>query len=72
MLSAFALFHFLFLGVEYLFDNMMAFVTTPDGVVMAQSYLLGANVLGFLLYPAAGIWQSWLEFHTRQGYCYSF
>ena len=56
MLSAFALFHFLFLGVEYLFDNMMAFVTTPDSVVMAQNYLLGANVLGFLLYPAAGRW----------------
>ena len=46
-----ALFNFLFLGTEYLFDNMMAYVTDPGNVVLAQSYILGASVIGFLLFP---------------------
>lgn len=45
-----ALFNFLFLGTEYLFDNMMAYVTDSKGVVLAQSYILGASVIGFLLF----------------------
>ena len=32
---------------------MMALVTGPEQVVTAQGYILGASVLGFLLYPAA-------------------
>ena len=44
------IFYFVFLGAEYYFDNMMAFVTDADGVVLAQSYVLGSSVLGFLLY----------------------
>lgn len=44
------IFYFVFLGAEYYFDNMMAFVTDADGVVLAQSYILGSSVLGFLLY----------------------
>lgn len=46
-----ALFNFLFLGTEYLFDNMMARVTGSENVVLAQSYVLGASVIGFLLFP---------------------
>lgn len=46
-----ALFNFLFLGTEYLFDNMMAHVTGSENVVFAQSYVLGASVIGFLLFP---------------------
>lgn len=46
-----ALFNFLFLGTEYLFDNMMVHVTGPENVVLAQSYVLGASVIGFVLFP---------------------
>lgn len=45
-----ALFNFIFLGTEYLYDNMMAYVTDAQGVVIAQSYILGASVIGFLLF----------------------
>lgn len=50
---ALAFFNFVFLGTEYLFDNMMALVTGPEQVVAAQGHILGSSVLGFLLYPAA-------------------
>lgn len=46
-----ALFNFLFLGTEYLFDNMMAYAVDSEGVVLAQSYILGASVLGFVIFP---------------------
>lgn len=45
-----AFFYFVFLGTEYLFDNRMALCTDPAGVVLAQSYILGVSVLGFLAY----------------------
>lgn len=48
---ALALFSFIFLGTEYMFDNMMAYVTDAEGVVTAQSYILGASVIGFLIFP---------------------
>ncbi len=48
---ALAFFSFVFLGTEYLFDNMMSYVTNADGVVIAQGYILGISVIGFLLYP---------------------
>ena len=51
---ALALFNFIFLGTEYLFDNMMSFVTSPEKVIAAQGYILGASVIGFVLY-------SWLS-----------
>ena len=53
LMLALAFFNFIFLGIEYQFDNMMALVTEPEQVVTAQGYVLGASVLGFLLYPAA-------------------
>lgn len=46
-----ALFYFLFLGSEYLFDNIMCYYTDSQGVVLAQSYILGVSTVGFLLYP---------------------
>lgn len=46
----FALFHFLFLGIEYYFDGQMAYLTDAAGVVRAQSIVLAASVLGFGLY----------------------
>ena len=45
-----SLFNFLFLGSEYLFDNNAARVTSETGVVTAQSYILAASVVGFLLF----------------------
>lgn len=46
-----ALFYFAFLGTEYLYDDMMAYVTDARGVVLAESYILGASFLGFVLFP---------------------
>lgn len=51
MIILISLFNFLFLGSEYLFDNMIAKVANPSKVVIAQSYVLGASVVGFVLYP---------------------
>lgn len=51
VITILAFFSFVFLGTEYLFDNMMTYVTDSRGVVIAQSYILGASVLGFLLFP---------------------
>lgn len=49
-----AIWNFVFLGTEYLFDNMMAYVTDAEGVVIAQSRILGASVIGFFLYLLFG------------------
>ena len=45
-----ALFYFVFLCSEYMFDNRMAVFTDSNGVVMAQSFILGSSVPGFLAY----------------------
>lgn len=45
------LFNFVFLGTEYMYDNMMSYVTDSQGVVAAQNYILGISVLGFLMFP---------------------
>lgn len=42
-----ALFYFIFLCSEYMFDNRMAVFTDSNGVVMAQSFILGSSVPGF-------------------------
>lgn len=47
------LLYIIFLGAEYLFDDMMAYTADSEGVVIAQSYILGASVIGFLLFPLA-------------------
>lgn len=48
------IFYFVFLGSEYLFDNMMAYVTDSAGVVLAQSYILGISAVGFCCYALLG------------------
>lgn len=48
-----AVFFFVFLGTEYLFDNCMMHVTDMDGVVRAQNYVLGVSAVGFFLYQSA-------------------
>ena len=50
IMTALALFNYVFLGAEYLFDNMMAFQMVSGGVVLAQSYVLGSSTVGFLLF----------------------
>ena len=50
IMTALALFNYVFLGAEYLFDNMMAFQTDSGGVVLAQSYVLGSSTVGFFLF----------------------
>lgn len=47
-----ALFNFIFLGIEFLFDDCMAtVVSTSKDVVNAQNMILAISVLGYLLYP---------------------
>ena len=48
---AIAVFNFVFLGNEYMYDNMMMYVTDAGGVVTAQNIILGVSVAGFLLFP---------------------
>ena len=43
-------FTFLFLGLEYLFVNMLSLVTSQENVVLAQNYALGMSTIGFILY----------------------
>ena len=50
VISGLAIFNFIFLGIEYLFDNMMAKLTDSSQVVIAQSYVLGISIIGFLIF----------------------
>lgn len=56
IIAVLALFNFIFLGSEYLFDNMMAYTTDASGVVIAQSQILGVSAVGFFLYSAMRKW----------------
>lgn len=47
------IFTFLFLGAEYLYDNMIALFVSRERTVLAQNYALGISTVGFLLYPVA-------------------
>lgn len=51
VISALAFFNCIFLNLEYLFDNNMMMVTDAEGVVLAQNYILGISVAGFLMFP---------------------
>ena len=46
-----ALFNYVFLGTEYMYDNMMLYVINSNGVVNAQNYILGVSVAGPPMYP---------------------
>ena len=49
-IGALAIFYFVFLGDEYLFDNMIAHYLSSAKVVVAQSGILGISGIGFLCY----------------------
>ena len=52
VMASMALFHFLFLGIEFLFDDCLAGIGVGSAeVVTAQNLVLGISVLGYLLYP---------------------
>ncbi len=59
-----AIFNFLFLGTEYLFDDRMTWVTDAQGVVKAQNYILGISVIGFWLFP---VLYRWIKETLRRG-----
>lgn len=46
-----ALFFFMFLACEYLFDARMAEFVSPDEVVIYESLVIGASVIGFFVRP---------------------
>ena len=46
-----ALFFFTFLACEYLFDTRMAELVSPNEVVIYESLVLGASVIGFFVRP---------------------
>lgn len=46
-----ALFFFTFLACEYLFDVRMAEFVSPDEVVIYESLVIGASVIGFFVRP---------------------
>lgn len=46
-----ALFFFTFLACEYLFDARMAEFVSPDEVVIYESLVIGASVIGFFVRP---------------------
>lgn len=50
LILAMALFNFVFLCTEYMFDEMMGYVTDSAGVVNAQNIVLGASVIGFVIF----------------------
>ena len=53
IIAVLAIFNYIFLGSEYLFDNMIRYATDSAGVVRAQNYVLGISVIGFLLFPVS-------------------
>lgn len=46
-----AIFTFIFLGIEYLFVDMISLLVSENTVVLSQNYVLGISCLGFVLYP---------------------
>ena len=46
-----SIFTFLFLGIEYLYVDMISLTETGENVILAQNYALGASAVGFFLYP---------------------
>lgn len=46
-----SIFTFLFLGIEYLYIDIISLTETGEKVVLAQNYVLGISTVGFLIYP---------------------
>ncbi len=45
------IFTFLFLGIEYLYVNVVSGILSEETTVKAQNYALGASAIGFVIYP---------------------
>ena len=45
------IFTFLFLGIEYLYVNVVSGILPEETTVKAQNYALGASAIGFVIYP---------------------
>lgn len=45
-----SIFTFIFLGIEYLFVDMISLLVSENRVVLSQNYVLGMRCLGFILY----------------------
>lgn len=56
-ITSLAIFYFVFLGGEYLFDNMIGYHVSSAKVVLAQGCILGSSGIGFFGY-------SWIERHA--------
>lgn len=50
-ISLMSVFTFIFLGIEYLFVDMISLLVSENRVVLSQNYVLGMSCLGFILYP---------------------
>ena len=50
-ISLMSIFTFVFLGIEYLFVDMISLLVFENRVVLSQNYVLGMSCLGFILYP---------------------
>ena len=46
-----SIFTFVFLGIEYLFVDMISLLVSENRIVLSQNYVLGMSCLGFILYP---------------------
>ena len=46
-----SIFTFIFLGIEYLFVDMVSLLVSENRIVLSQNYVLGMSCLGFILYP---------------------
>ena len=46
-----SIFTFIFLGIEYLFVDMISLLVSENRVVLSQNYVLGMSYLGLILYP---------------------
>lgn len=68
---AIAVFNFVFLGNEYMYDNMMMYVIDAGGVVTAQNYILGVSVAGFLLFPVISCLIGKMHSNSRYKYSYA-
>ena len=67
---AIAVFNFVFLGNEYMYDNMMMYVTDAGGVVTAQNIILGVSVAGFLLFPVISCLIGKMHNNSQHKYSY--
>ena len=56
-----SIFTFIFLGIEYLFVDMISLLVSENRVVLSQNYVLGMSYLGFILYPLYN--RYWTDYH---------